>query len=81
VRGLAHRIGNIGVQSVNPLTLEDFYWLVVRTAYTIGPISADQHKQIGIRRGASSFPLRGGFIKQNLNLKKCTGIKYPIRKI
>jgi hypothetical protein len=34
-------------------------------AYTIGPKSADQHKQIGIRGGASSFQLNGGFMKQN----------------
>jgi hypothetical protein len=33
-------------------------------AYTIGPISAEQHKQIGIRGGARSFQLRGGSIKQ-----------------
>jgi hypothetical protein len=35
------------------------------TAFTIGSISADQHKQISIRREARSFQLRGGFIKQN----------------
>jgi hypothetical protein len=59
------RIGNIGVESANPLTLEDFYWQLLWNAYTIGPMSADEHKQIGIRRGARSFLLRGGFIKQN----------------
>jgi hypothetical protein len=31
---------------------------------TIGPMSADQHKQIGIRGGPRSFQLRGGSIKQ-----------------
>jgi hypothetical protein len=41
-----------------------------RTAYTNGPISADQHKQIGIRGGARSFQLRGGFMKQNGNFEK-----------
>jgi hypothetical protein len=35
------------------------------TAYTIGPISADQHKQIGIRERARYFQLRGCFMKQN----------------
>jgi hypothetical protein len=44
VRGLC--IGYIGVRSANPLTPEDFYWLLLWTTYTIGPISADQHKQI-----------------------------------
>jgi hypothetical protein len=43
-------------------------------------MSADQHKQIGIWRGAWSFQLRGVFMKQNDNLK-FTGIKGPIRKI
>jgi hypothetical protein len=41
-------MGHIGVRSANPLTLDDFYWLLLLTAYTIGPISGDQHKQIGI---------------------------------
>jgi hypothetical protein len=36
----------------------------------IGPISADQHKQIGIRGGARSFQQRGGFMKQNGNFEK-----------
>jgi hypothetical protein len=44
-------------------------------AYTIGPMSADQHKQIGIRRGARSFQLRGGFIKQNENFENSQEIK------
>jgi hypothetical protein len=45
-------------------------------------MSADQHKQIGIRGGARSFQLRGSYIKQNENLKKTiTGIKGPIKKI
>jgi hypothetical protein len=35
------------------------------TAYSIRSISAEQHKQIGIRRGASSFQLKGGSSKQN----------------
>jgi hypothetical protein len=28
-------------------------------------MSADQHKQIGIRRGARVHQLRGGFVKQS----------------
>jgi hypothetical protein len=38
-------------------------------AYTIGPMSADQHKQIGIRGGARFFQLRGASIKQNEKFK------------
>jgi hypothetical protein len=41
--------------------------------YTIGP--ADQHKQIGIRGGARSFQLRGGFIKQNESFEKSQELK------
>jgi hypothetical protein len=33
-------------------------------------MSADQYKQIGIRGGARSQQLRGGFIKQNGNFEK-----------
>jgi hypothetical protein len=43
------RIGYLGVRTANSLTLDGFYWLLLLTAYTIGPISAEQHKQIGIR--------------------------------
>jgi hypothetical protein len=46
-------------------SLGDSYWLLLWWAYTIGPMSADQYKQIGIRRGARSFQLRGVFMKQN----------------
>jgi hypothetical protein len=38
-------------------------------ANTIGTMSADQHKQIGIQGGARSFQLRGGSIKQIKALK------------
>jgi hypothetical protein len=41
------RIGNIGIRGANPLTLEDSYWLLLLKAFTIGLLSADQHKQIG----------------------------------
>jgi hypothetical protein len=33
-------------------------------------MSADRHKQIGIRRGATSFKMRIGFIKKNLNFEQ-----------
>jgi hypothetical protein len=45
------------------------HWIPVRQsshtggfqlAYTIGPMSAEQHKQIGIRQGATSFNMRIG---------------------
>jgi hypothetical protein len=38
-------------------------------------MSADQHKQIGIRRGARSFQLRGGLIKENENFEKSQELK------
>jgi hypothetical protein len=44
-------------------------------AYTIGPMSADQHKQIGIRGGARSFQLRGGSIKLNESFEKSQELK------
>jgi hypothetical protein len=69
------RIGYIGIRSANPLTLENFYGLLLWTAYNIGPISADQHKQIGIQGGARSFQLRGGFMKQNGNFEKSQELK------
>jgi hypothetical protein len=38
-------------------------------------MSADQHKQIGIRGGARSFQLRGGSIKQHENFEKSQELK------
>jgi hypothetical protein len=38
-------------------------------------MSAEQHKQIGIRRGARSFQLRGGSIKQNESYEKSQELK------
>jgi hypothetical protein len=40
-----------------------------------GPMSADQHQQVGIRKGARSHRLRGGFIKQNGNFEKSQELK------
>jgi hypothetical protein len=41
---------------------------------------ADQHKQIGIRRGATSFSIRTGFIMQNGNFKKSKELKGQSKK-
>jgi hypothetical protein len=38
-------------------------------------MSADLHKQIGIRGGATSFQLRGGSIKQNESFEKSQELK------
>jgi hypothetical protein len=38
-------------------------------------MSADQDKQIGIRRGARSHKLRGGFVKQNEIFEKSQKFK------
>jgi hypothetical protein len=38
-------------------------------------MSADEHKQIGILRGAISFNMRTGFITQNGNLEKSQELK------
>jgi hypothetical protein len=38
-------------------------------------MSADQHKQIGIRRGATPFNMRTAFIKQNGNFEKSHELK------
>jgi hypothetical protein len=38
-------------------------------------MSADQHKQIGIWRGATSFNTRTSFIKQNESFEKSQELK------
>jgi hypothetical protein len=38
-------------------------------------MSADQHKQIGNRGGATSFELKGGSINQNENFEKSQELK------
>jgi hypothetical protein len=48
------RTRNIEIRRANLFTLEVSYWLVLWKPFTIGPMSADQHKQVGIRRGARS---------------------------
>jgi hypothetical protein len=67
--------GHIGIRGANPLILEDSYWLLLWKAFTIGPMSADQHKQIGIRRGATPFNMSTVYIKQNVNFEKSQDLK------
>jgi hypothetical protein len=62
--------GHIGIRGTNPLILEDSYWLLLWKAFTIGPMSADQHKPIGIQRGATPFNMSTVYIKQNVKFKK-----------
>jgi hypothetical protein len=62
--------GHIGIRGANPRILEDSYWLLHWKAFTIGPMSADQHKQIRIRRGATPFNMSTVHIKQNVIIKK-----------
>jgi hypothetical protein len=64
-----------GIRSANALSLVDSYLLLLLRAYTIGPMSTDQYKQIGIRGGARSHQWRGGFIKQNGNFEKLKELK------
>jgi hypothetical protein len=61
--------------SANPFILEDSYWLLLWKAFTIGPMSADQHKQIGIWRGATPFNMSTVYIKQNVNFEKSRELK------
>jgi hypothetical protein len=50
---------------------EKFLLVVAMEGLTIGPImSADQNKQIGIRRGATSFNMRTVFIKSKMEILK-----------
>jgi hypothetical protein len=55
--------GHIGIWGANPIMLEDSYWLLLGKAFTIGPMAADQHKQIGLRRGAIPFNMSIVYIK------------------
>jgi hypothetical protein len=57
--------GLIGFRGANPRILEDSYWLLLWMAFTIGPMSADQHKQIGISQG---FNMSTVYSKQNVNI-------------
>jgi hypothetical protein len=44
-------------------------------------MSADHHKQIGIRGGARSFQQRGCFMKQNENFEKSQELKGRSEKL
>jgi hypothetical protein len=77
VCGLAQRIlvrvhWNLARQSFH---IEGFVLVELWRAFPIGPMSADQHKQIGIRRGATPFYMATGFIKQNKNFEKSQELK------
>jgi hypothetical protein len=74
VQRLAHR-KNWHPVCQSSYTLEDFHWLLLLWAFTIGPMSADTHKQIGIWRGATSFSMRTVFLKQNRNFEKSQELK------
>jgi hypothetical protein len=59
------RTGNIGIRCAKPFTMKDSYILLLWKAFVIGPISADQTKQIRIH-------VR---IKQNGNFEKSQKLK------
>jgi hypothetical protein len=42
-------------------------------------MSADQRKQIGIRQGARSHQLKGGFMKQNSNFENSPVLKQCVK--
>jgi hypothetical protein len=67
MRELAHRIRWNPERQYS--LLNSSHWLVQGRAIFFGPLSADQHKNIGILRGATSVKMRTGFITQNLNFK------------
>jgi hypothetical protein len=68
MRALSTR--HIGIRGAIPLMLEDSYLMLLWKAFTIGPMSADQHEQIGIRLGATPFNMSTVDIKQNVNFEK-----------
>jgi hypothetical protein len=69
--------GHIGIRGTNPRILEDSYWLLLWKAVTgtIDPMPADQHKQIGIWRGATPFNMSTVHIKQNVSIEKSQEFK------
>jgi hypothetical protein len=69
VRGLASRIHWYPER----YTLEDSYSLLQWRVFAIGPMSADQRKQISILQGATSFNMRSTFVRQNGNFEKSQG--------
>jgi hypothetical protein len=77
--GLAHS-KHWKIQRANRGTLEDSYWLLLWRPFTIGPMSAGQHKQI-LRRGAKVSLNEKRFYCIKQNVKKITGVKGLIRTI
>jgi hypothetical protein len=74
MQGLAHR--NIRILLANTRTLGDSYWRCgEEEAFILGHGPIKQHKQIGIRRGATSFNMRTGFIKWNKNFNNWQELK------
>jgi hypothetical protein len=67
--------GHIRIRGANSLILEDPHLLLLWKAFTIGPMSDDQHKQIGIWRGATPFNMSTVYIKQNVNFEKSQELK------
>jgi hypothetical protein len=55
------------------------FLLATALNYLYNQLSNDEHKQIGIRRGARSFQLRGGF-KAKLKLTNSQGLKDRLEK-
>jgi hypothetical protein len=47
----------------------------------MGPMSADQHKQIGMRRGATPFNVKSVYVKQNVNFEKSHELKGRSEKL
>jgi hypothetical protein len=72
------RTENIWIRCANPLAIKDFFWLLICLlwrAFTIRPMTTDQHKQIGIRRGALSLNMWTVFMKQNGNFEKSQDLR------
>jgi hypothetical protein len=60
--------------------MKDSFWLLLWKVFAIGTLSAGQCKQIGIRRGATSFNMRTVFVKPNGNFEKSQGLKGQTEK-
>jgi hypothetical protein len=63
---------NLGRQSSHT---GGFLLVAALEAFTIGPMSADQYKQIRIRRGATTFNMSTVYMKQNVKFEKLQELK------
>jgi hypothetical protein len=54
--------------------------LIVALTFAIGQMSADQHEQINILRGATSFNMVSAFVRQNGNFEKSQELKKANQK-